>query len=260
MGRIQKTFTGILIIALFFALWEIASRLYWVNPAFVPPFTNVVSNIYRMFLHRNMAYHIAMSLYRSAVGVAIGTILGVPLGFLLAAGFEKLRIALGSLADILAQVNPFVLFHVLILFLGVGEAAKITIVVWACIWPVMFNTVAGVENIDRTLLRAGLGFGGSPLDLFFKVILPAAAPKIFTGIRISAGYALFILIAAEMMGGRSGLGWMIGNEQTYFRIENIFSLALVIAVLGILVDGLLQLIQRRLIPGDMQQYMNSLEA
>jgi NitT/TauT family transport system permease protein len=92
------------------------------------------------------------------------------------------------------------------------------------------------------------------------VILPAASPKICTGIRLAAGYALFMLIAAEMMGGVSGLGWLVAYEQVYFRIENIFSITLVIAALGILVDGFLILIQKTFIPWNLEQYMNSAEA
>jgi NitT/TauT family transport system permease protein len=259
MGK-TKTIYAALIILLFFLLWETASRLYLVNPAFVPPASNVLRNIYRMFLTRKLAYHIGLSLYRVFFGVVIAVIIGVPLGFLLSAAYKKLRIILGSIVDLFAQINPFILFHVLILFLGIGEKAKITIIVWACLWPIVFNTAGGVENINRTLLKAGLGFGGSKVNLFFKVILPAASPQIFTGIRLSAGYGLFMLIAAEMMGGTSGLGWMISNEQMYFRMENIFSLALVIAFLGVLVDGILAFIQKKLIPYDMQEYLNSAEA
>jgi NitT/TauT family transport system permease protein len=260
VGTVQKRLAAAAIILLFFALWEASSRLYLVNPAFVPPFSNVARNVWRMAVHKDLLHHVALSLFRASLGTAIAAALGIPLGFLASGGCERFRIALGSLMDVLSQVSPFILFHVLILFMGIGELPKVTIIAWACVWPVLFHTADGVEHIDRLLLKAGRGFGGGRLALFFKVILPAVSPKVFAGIRISAGYSLFLLVAAEMMGGESGLGWLVSNEQRNFQIENIFSIALVIALLGILVDGTMVCIQKLLVPYDLQEYVNSSQA
>jgi NitT/TauT family transport system permease protein len=262
MGKIQKLFWQAFIILLFFSVWELISRLRLVNPAFVPPFSSVLRNMFRMFVQRDLARHTGLSLYRALTAVFLASLAGVPLGFILAGAgaYEKLRAALGPFTEFLAQINPFVLFHVLILFLGIGEAAKIVILFWACLWPITFNTTAGVESINRTILKAGRGFGGHKIDLFIKVMLPAAFPKIGAGIRTAAGYALFMLIAAEMMGGVSGLGWLTANEQIYFRIENMYSITLVVAALGILVDGLLRLAQKLIVPWHLGEYMNSVES
>jgi NitT/TauT family transport system permease protein len=257
MRRIRRLLWSSTIILLFFALWEFSSRFYLVNPAFMPPFSRVVVNALRMFAQGKLADHILISLLRAFVGLVIAVVLGIPLGFILSSGYGKLRLALGTLTDVLAQLSPFLLFHILILFLGIGESVKFTIIAWACIWPIAFNTAAGVENIDRLIIKAGRAFGSSKRELFFKVILAAASPRIFTGIRISAGYSLFMLIAAEMMGGRSGLGWLVLNYQVNFQLENIFSIALVIALVGIVVDGIMVGIQRKLVPYDIQEYVNS---
>jgi NitT/TauT family transport system permease protein len=257
MGKKQRFLLAAGIIVLFFALWEISSRLSLVNPTFVPPFSRVAANACAMLVSGNLFGHIGISLFRSLAGTSIAAVLGIPLGFALALGCERFKISLGTLADVLAQVNPFVLYHILILFMGIGEDVKVTIIEWACLWPVVFNTVSGVENIDRLILKAGRGFGGGRFRLFVKIILPAASPKIFAGIRISAGYSLFILIAAELMGGKSGLGWVILNNQANFQLENIFSIALVIAVLGILLDLLLESVQKRFFPAEIQEYVNS---
>ncbi|MDR1930250.1 MAG: ABC transporter permease [Treponema sp.] len=253
----RRFFVSTLIIVLFFALWETASRLYLVNPAFVPPFSRVALNALRMFRYGALAVHVRASLFRALLGTAAAVVLGVPLGIGISSAWGKLKFPLGSLSDLLSHLSPFLLFHIVILFLGIGEAAKVSIAAWACLWPVAFNTAAGVDNIDRLILKAGRAFGGSRRDLFFKVILAAAAPKIFTGIRISAGYSLLMLVAAEMMGGRSGLGWLILNYQVNFRLENIFSIALVIALIGILLDALLVWVQKKFIPGGIEVYVNS---
>ncbi|HWQ79522.1 MAG TPA: ABC transporter permease [Anaerovoracaceae bacterium] len=246
---------GILII--FLALWELASRLSLVNPVFLPPFSAVLANTFKMFADDAITYHLLFSLSRAAVGFATAVAVGLPAGFFMAAGGRRMKLVLEPLADVLAQINPFILLHLLVLFMGIGEPAKITIVFWACVWPIVFNTAAGVAAVDRLLLKAGRGFGSGRYELFRKIILPAASPKIFSGVRIGAGYSVFMLIAAEMMGGRSGLGWLILNDQVNYQIRNVFSIALVIAILGVVIDVAMELVQKKLMPYDVHEYVNS---
>jgi len=203
--------------------------------------------------------HIGLSLFRSCLGLLTASALAVPLGLVLAFAPRRLRVIADSLTNFLSQISPFVLFHVVILFLGIGERAKISVIAWACLWPIVINTVSGVVNVNRVLVKAGRAFGISAMRLFATVILPAAFPAIFAGIRISAGYSLFMLVAAEMMGGSSGLGWLILNNQVNFQIENIFAIALCIALLGTALDAFMQLLQKRLFPSRIEAYMNSSE-
>jgi NitT/TauT family transport system permease protein len=249
MGKSKTVLWGAAVVLMFFLVWELVSTLQWVNPLFIPPFSKIVKNTCSMLLHKSLARDIAVSAGRAAAGTALAVILGVPAGLVLGLPYRALRSVLGSLTDVLSQINPFILFHILILFLGIGEPVKITIIVWAALWPVVFNTASGIEDSDRILFKAGRAFGGGRITFFYKVVLPAAAPRIFSGIRIGAGYSLFMLIAAEMMGGKSGLGWQILNYQVSFQIENIFSIALVIALLGIFFDGLIAGIQKVVLRG-----------
>ena len=244
-------------IAALLLLWELLSRCSVVNPVFLPPFSAVFLNTFKMFAAGEITYHLYHSLSRAVTGFAIAAGIGVPLGFLIAAGGIRARLAAGPLTEILAQVNPFILLHLLVLFMGIGEPAKITIVFWSCLWPIVFNTTAGVTDTDSLLLKAGRGFGSGRIQLFFKIILPASAPKIFAGMRIAAGYSVFMLIAAEMMGGRSGLGWLILNDQVNYQIKNVFSIALVIAALGLLIDSAMGFLQNRLLKTDLRGYVNS---
>ncbi|MDR2782639.1 MAG: ABC transporter permease [Treponema sp.] len=244
MGKKKTFFFSAVILVVFFSFWELVSTLQWVNPLFIPPFSKIVRSTFNMLIHKNLLNDIATSAGRAAAGTVLAVVFGVPAGLVLALPYRALKTVLGSFTDVLSQVNPFILFHILILFLGIGEEVKITIVVWSAVWPIMFNTASGIEDSDRLLFKAGRAFGGGRLVFFRKIVLPAAAPKIFSGIRIGAGYSLFMLIAAEMMGGKSGLGWQILNYQSSFQIESIFSAALVIALLGIVFDGVILGIQK----------------
>jgi NitT/TauT family transport system permease protein len=257
----KKPYTDILwksgIIAGFLLLWECFSRFSLVNPVFLPPFSAVFMNVFKMFSNGEITFHIYHSLTRALFGFTAAVLTGIPLGFLITAGGIRIRLFTESLTDLLAQINPFILLHLLILFMGIGEPAKITIVFWSCLWPIVFSTMAGTANADAVLIKAGRGFGGGPFDLFCKIVLPASAPKIFAGVRIAAGYSVFMLIAAEMMGGRSGLGWLILNDQVNYQIKNVFSVALVIAVIGLVIDLAMELIQNSFIKPDLYGYINS---
>jgi NitT/TauT family transport system permease protein len=257
MEKIPKLMGSFFILLFFFALWETASRFWGINAALLPPFSVVAANVIAMFRTRDLAEHIGMSFLRALAGIAAGALAGIPLGFLLAAATEKLRIVLNSFTGVLSHINPFLLYHVMLYFLGIGEASKIFILVSGCAWPVIFNTAAGAENIDGTLLKAGKGFGGGKLSLFLKVALPASAPAILGGVRISAGYALLMLTAAEILGARSGLGFLVVTEQAYFRITNLYSVLLVTAVLGVLIDLGLGLIKTKTLPYELEGYSNS---
>lgn len=234
-------------IILFLVIWETVTRLNLVNTMLFPPFSKVVVAISQLLASGQLLTHSLISLERSIGGFLLAAAIAVPLGLIMGGWFRTLQSIVEPLFEIAAQVNPFILFHVIILFLGIGEAAKITIIAWICIWPVLFNTASGIRNVDSTLLKAGLSFGLSRWRVFYKIILPAAAPAIFTGLRLSAGYSFFLLIATEMMGANSGLGWFVLYSQENYNIEWIFAGAVVIALLGLSIDFILKYIEKKVI-------------
>ncbi|CUH97072.1 hypothetical protein P22_3198 [Propionispora sp. 2/2-37] len=245
--RIPKVVTDKAAVILFVLAWELSARLELVNNLFIPPLSKVLATVWHLLISDMFLQHILISLARSMGGFAVAVIVAIPLGLIMGGWFHKLELALEPLFAIAAQANPFILFHVIILFLGIGEATKVTIIAWICIWPILFNTMNGVRHVDTTLLKAAMSFGLKRWKIFWKIILPAAAPSIFTGLRLSAGYSFFLLIAAEMMGSSSGLGWFVLYSQENFNIQWIFAGAVVIALLGLAIDALLAFIEKRLI-------------
>lgn len=247
MVRVKNFLFDKLAILLFLVIWEFVTRANLVNTMLFPPFSKVILAIGQLLSSGQLVTHSIISLERSIGGFLLAAVLAVPLGLIMGGWFRSLETAIKPLFEIAAQVNPFILFHVIILFLGIGEAAKITIIAWVCIWPILFNTASGIRNADSTLLKAGLSFGLSRFTVFYKIVLPAAAPAIFTGLRLSAGYSFFLLIAAEMMGANSGLGWFVLYSQENYNIEWIFAGATVIAILGVTIDLILKGAQKKLI-------------
>lgn len=137
------------------------------------------------------------------------------------------------------------LLPVFVLILGLGETSKISIILYACAWPILLNTVAGVKSVDPLLIKSARSMGLRPVRLFQKVILPAAVPTIFTGIRLAGAYSILVLVAAEMVGAKAGLGYLITYAQFNFRVPDMYAGILTISVLGLLFNQLLVRLARR---------------
>ncbi|MEY8000198.1 ABC transporter permease [Clostridium sp. Mt-5] len=242
-----RTFRKSIAIILFLVFWQVAPILGIVDHQFIPTFTETVGTIVSLIIKHEMFIHIRVSLMRAAVGFLLAGVVAVPLGFLLAGGFKKLEEYLDPLLQILAQVNPFSLFPVFILLFGIGEVAKISIIFWVSIWPILFSTITGVKTIDPLLIKAAQAMGTSKIKLFYKVVLPGAAPSIFSGLRMGSGNAFLMLIAAEMIGASAGLGWMVLNSEVNFQINRLFAAALTIAVLGILINKLIGFAEKKVV-------------
>ncbi|WP_041445435.1 ABC transporter permease [Syntrophobotulus glycolicus] len=257
MKRITAPFSKYISIAVFLLVWETVSRLKLVNPLFIPPVTKVLGKTWEMLMDGVLLKHMEISIFRAFLGFLIAMVIGIPLGFLLGGWFKRLQLALGPLLEFFSQTNPFILFHLIMLFLGIGEATKVSIIAWVCIWPIIFSTISGIQNTNPYLLKAARGFGLNRLSLFYKIVLPSAGPAIFVGLRLSAGYSFFMLIAAEMMGSSSGLGWLILNSQENYDILRIFASATVIALLGLGVDLLMGLAEKKIIRVGFEEFLNS---
>jgi NitT/TauT family transport system permease protein len=145
---------------------------------------------------------------------------------------------------VIRNTAALALLPVFTLLLGIGETSKISIVAYAAFFPVLLNTIAGVRTVDPLLIRAARSLGLSNFRLFQKVILPSAVPTIFTGIRMAGTSSILVLIAAEMVGAKAGLGYLIVNSQMSFLIPEMYAGILTVSLLGLLVNYLLVAAER----------------
>ena len=229
------------------AAWELLPRLGVVNPQFVPPLSAIVGAIVELFQTGELVKNSLVSLERAFGGLLVAVAVGFPLGLLLGGWFPRIQLAVEPLMELFAQANPVILAHIIIFFLGIGQAAKIFIIAWLCVWPIIFSTITGIHTVDPLLLKAAASLGLGRWRLFIWVVLPSAAPFMFTGLRLAAGYAFIMLIAAEMMGASSGLGWLVNKYQESYHVTRIFAGATVITFLAVSTDCLLRLIEKRVV-------------
>ena len=232
-------------IVAFFALWELAPRIGLVDKVFLPPFSEVVSAWCALVANGQLAEHVSASLTRAIVGLAIGIVVSVPLGVAIA-WYRPVAEFLNPLLELFRNTAALALLPVFILILGIGETSKVALVIYASVFPILLNTISGVRTVDPLLIKSARSLGFSSIALFRKVVLPAAVPTIFTGLRMAAASSILVLIAAEMVGAKAGLGYLITASQLNFQIPNMYAGIVTIALVGVTFNAVLVVIEGRL--------------
>jgi NitT/TauT family transport system permease protein len=234
-------------IVLLLVLWEAAPRLGWIDTQFFPPPSLIAREGAKLLASGELLVHIGISLKRTLQGLFCAISLAVPLGFIMAGWFPRPTKFLTPLLRLLGQINAFSLFPLFVLFFGIGELAKFSIIFWSCLWPVLFTTIAGVKQVEPLLIKVSRSMGSGRLTIFVKVLLPGALPSIFTGIRVGSNVAFLMLIAAEMIGASTGLGWLIHNSSVNYVIPRLYLAAVLIAALGMSLNYLIHFIEARVV-------------
>ena len=219
-------------IVLFLLLWESLPRLGMVSPAFLPPLSVVLDTAWQLYQSGQLGTHFSASIQRSIIGFILALAIAIPLGLVI--GWYKLVAeTLNPLLELFRNTTALALMPLFILFLGIGEASKISLLVYACTWPILLNTITGVQTVDPLLIKSARTMGLKPYQLFHKVILPASVPTIFVGIRLAGAISILALVAVEMFGAKAGLGYLIMYSQFSFEIPQMFVGILVITLVGL---------------------------
>ncbi|MEU1836784.1 ABC transporter permease [Micromonospora chersina] len=226
------------------AIWETAPRAGLVDRVFLPPLSEVLTAWWTLLRTGQLADHVGASLTRSLTGLALAVAAAIPLGLLIG-WYRPLADLLSPLLEVFRNTAALALLPVFVLILGLGETSKIALVVYACSWPILLNTIAGVKGVDPLLVRSARSMGLNHLRLFQKVILPAAVPTIFTGVRLAGAYSILVLVAAEMVGAKAGLGYLINYAQYNFAIPDMYAGIITISAIGLVVNQLLVAGERR---------------
>jgi NitT/TauT family transport system permease protein len=235
--------TRLAAIAVLAVIWEVFPRLGLVEPTFLPPLSEVLSAWWQLVLSGELIDHAQASLSRSLAGFGLAIAVSIPLGLLIG-WYKPAATLLNPLLEVFRNTAALALLPVFVLILGLGETSKIAIIFYACSWPILLNTVSGVRTVDPLLIKSARSLGLGPLRLFQKVVLPAAVPTIFTGIRLAGAYSILILIAAEMVGAKAGLGYLINYAQYNFAVPDMYAGIITISAIGLIVNQLLIIAER----------------
>jgi NitT/TauT family transport system permease protein len=228
-------------------VWEIAVLTGLLDKRFFPPPTRVAVVILEMAISGELFLHVASSLRRIALGFVLGSIPGILLGLLM--GWSRgIRAFFDPIVAALYSIPKISLLPLLLIIFGLGEASKVVVVAIAGFFLVLISTSHGVMRIDPVLIQAGRNCGARGLNLFARVILPASLPSIFTGLRLSLGMSLLIIVAAEFVAADQGIGYLIWISWSTLAVGKMYAGLVTISMLGLLFTSGLDRLGRFLMP------------
>ncbi|TBL71090.1 ABC transporter permease [Paenibacillus thalictri] len=234
-------------IVVILVLWEIVCRAGLIPPLFLPAPSAIIMDGWDMLTSGELHANILASLYRIAIGYAIGAVCGIVFGLIL--GFSRWVDAVFT--PIVYSIYPIpkiALLPLIILWLGIGETPKFTMIALGVFFPVVINTFSGVKNVDPIWIKAAVTFGSSRFNVIRKVILPGSLPMIFAGLKLAAGTSLLLLVSAEMIASQQGLGSMILHYGNLMITSKLMVGVLILSILGLLFNRALQWLERKLLP------------
>ncbi len=186
----------------------------------------------------------AASLARVVTGISCSFFVAVPLGILIGR-YRILDMLTDWSIQIFRSVPPISLIPMAILLLGIGDKPAVSLIFLSGLWPLLINTIFGVRGIERTLMKVARAARAGEFLVMRDIILPAALPSIFTGLRLAVGAGWLTVVTAEMIAVKSGLGYMILNGQLTFRSDLIIAGIIVIGAIGLLADQLVRAVRGR---------------
>ena len=229
------------------AIWELICQSGIVSSLFLPAPTAIISALLQMIADGEIGVSLAASLYRILAGFFIGSLVGLAVG--LVTGTSALMDKIGTpIVNAIYPIPKIALLPLFILWLGIGELSKVTIIALGVFFPVAMNTYSGVKNVDTLLLKVAASFNASWWMTMKSVVLPNALPMIFAGLRLAAGTSLLLLVAAEMIAAQVGIGALILHYGDLMITDRLMAGVIVLSLLGLVFNLILQFLERKAIP------------
>ena len=241
MKGLKQALPSIIVIAVVVAIWW--AVVVATKSAIFPTPWQVVAGTMELARDGTLWEHIGASLMRVGAGFGLAVALAIPLGLWMG-WVHGAFVTLNPLFQILRPISPIAWIPIAILWFGVGNASPIFLIFIASVFPMIVQTTVGVHTIEKRFLRAAENFGVTRTKLFVKVVFPATLPQIITGMRIGLGVAWLVVVAAEMIALRSGLGYLIiDSRNAGNRYDLVIAGMIIIGLIGLMLDGFMRLLE-----------------
>ena len=252
MPMISRSFLlSSLSIAIQLGVWILVTEIGWANELFLPKpqavWAAFVKTLTKGYQGSTLLEHVGASLYRVLVSFALACLVGIPLGVLMGVS-RNARALLNPLIEFYRPLPPLGLYTLLVMWLGIGEASKLSLLFLAGLPGIVISTIQAVSSIDPVYVRAARTLGATRRALIFEIYLPAAGPQILSGMRISLGFIYTVLVAAEIVAASAGIGWMIWDAAKFLLSDIVIMGLIVLGLTGVALDFTMRLIGRLLMP------------
>jgi NitT/TauT family transport system permease protein len=241
MEKLKKLLPSLTVMALLIGAWWLV--VVEAQSVIFPTPWQVVTGTGELVQNGVLWEHIGASLFRVGSGFLLAVAFAVPLGLWM--GWVRGAFTtLNPIFQMLRPISPIAWIPIAILWFGVGNASPIFLIFISSVFPMVVQTTSGVHTIERRYLRAAGNFGVSRATLFRRVVIPAALPQIIVGMRIGLGVAWLVVVAAEMIALRSGLGYLIiDSRNAGNRYDLVIAGMIIIGLIGLMLDGLMRLLE-----------------
>lgn len=238
-------------IAVLIALWSLAAAYGLVSSVFLPSPWLVAKALFTVtfsgFVDSTLAEHTLASLGRIFGALATSIVIGVPVGLVI--GTSRVgKAVLDPIVEFLRPLPPLAYLPLIIIWIGIGEASKITVIALAMLPPIILSTASGVKAAPADFINAARSFGATRLQVLVSVVLPGAVPSILTGVRIALGAGWSTLVAAELVAANRGLGFMIQSAAQFLVTDIVIGGIIVIAAIAFLLEIVARLIEHYFVP------------
>ncbi len=249
--RIVAYLPNLAFLVLLIFAWQFASTVWLprIDPhmaVLMPAPSTIARTAAGMIASGELFYHLLASLRREAAAFVFAAT-AIPLG--MAMGWSRLVYnQINPIMEILRPIPPLAWIPLSILWFGLGDEQNEFIIFLGMFFPILVNTIVGVKNVDPNLIRAARSLGAPEHKVLWRVVLQGALPQIITGVRIGLGVGWMALVAAELVGANSGLGFLINDARSMLRTDTIAVGMLTIGIVGLAIDTVIRLLSRRLLP------------
>lgn len=246
MKKILSLKNVIISLIILLAIWQIIFTVSKFDSALFPSPFQAFQALTEMISNGILILHIKASMYRFAIGYISSVIAAVLLGLILGR-LPKVFRYVNPILQLLRPISPMAWMPFIVLWFGIGDVPAIVIIFIAAFFPVLLSTVSAVGGIDTVYLKVSKNFGIRQPQMMWKVIFPAAFPQIANGIHLALGTAWVFLVAGEMTGAQSGLGYLVIDARNNLRSDILFADIIVIGLIGLILDTILKAVERRIL-------------
>jgi ABC-type nitrate/sulfonate/bicarbonate transport system permease component len=227
-------------------LWAVIGATGWVTPFYLPPLPDVLAVAARMLADGTLVRHALVSLGRVLAGFALAVAVALPVGMAMGLS-SRAHHVLEPWIELVRPIPPIAWIPMAILWLGIEEASKVFIIAYGAFFPIMLNSMAGFRDLDPLHLRAARILGATRLQIFWHVVVRSASRRIVTGLRLGVGMAFVVLVAAELIAAKAGLGFLIQDARFNVQTDHIMVGMAAIGLLGFGLNATLRALERGLI-------------
>ncbi|NNN20007.1 MAG: ABC transporter permease [Acidimicrobiaceae bacterium] len=239
--RISFGWVGLVFLAV---VWQLAA--IGINKTIFPSFTTSIIAALHLATSSILLSDILPSIERTILGFFISAVIGISAGVIIG-HYEVARKWSGTVVDFLRSLPTPLLVPIAVVIFGLNGRMVIATIVTAAIWPILINTANGTSSIESTMLDTAKTYGLRGRSLFLRVVLPAASPQIFAGLRVALSVSLVVMVVAEMLGGGSGIGYYISNAQQSFNIKGSYGGVIILGAMGWMFDTLFLMLEGRIL-------------